>query len=379
MSSALALANESLWRRLERLDWTLAGAATLLAAAGLVFIASASHGASGEQANFLVKQVIFLAMGTIVLLGVLRLDYLALLRYAPLAYFVLLLLLCGVLLTRPVNGARSWFDLRFFKLQPSEFFKPVLVMTLAHYLMYRDSYKRLSGLLLPMTLFLVPVALILRQPDLGTALAVLPVVFALLFAAGARLWHLALMLLTGASGLTLMWFTVMKDYQKRRLLAWLWPEEYRLAEAWQTLRSELSIGSGGWFGAGWSSSTPAGYGALPERHTDFIFAVVSEEGGFIAASLIMLFHLALVFGALSVALRTREPAGRLIAVGLGALLGGQALVNAGVTLGLLPCTGLTMPFVSYGGSSLVSSCACLGLLLNIASRRHSVLAKEDFA
>jgi rod shape determining protein RodA len=176
-----------------------------------------------------------------------------------------------------------------------------------------------------------------------------------------------------------MWSTVLKDYQKRRVLAWLDPEQYRLGEAWQLLRSETAIGSGGVMGKGWGESSQGGLNLLPEKHTDFIFAVVAEEGGFLLAGLLLLLVLCAVLSGLGIAARTREPAGRLIAVGCATVIGAQSLINAGVALGLLPTTGLTFPFVSYGGSSVISAFICLGLLTNIASRQEPVLAREDFA
>jgi rod shape determining protein RodA len=242
--------------------------------------------------------------------------------------------------------------------------------------MYEDSYKRLGGLVLPLLLCLVPMALILKQPDLGTTLVLIPVAFAILLAAGARLWHLALVGLGGSGGLVLMWFTVMKDYQKARILAWLDPEAYRLREAYQLLLSRVAIGSGGFLGT-WGDSKQSGLDLLPEKHTDFIFAVVAEQGGFLAAGTLLTVLFLMTLSGFGIALRTREPAGRLIAVGIATLLGGQALVNASVALGLLPTTGLTFPFVSYGGSSLISSFLCLGLLINIGSLRPPSFGRKN--
>ena len=364
---------------LARIDWLVAGCAALLFALGWVFIASATRGSSeGWFSGLALRQLVFLAIGLAAFAAVQRVHYLTLLNWAPALYLACLLMLCAVFLTRPVNGSRSWFDLYLFKLQPSELMKPVLILTLAYYLMYRDSYKRLTGLAVPLVLCFVPMALILKQPDLGTTLAFVPVVFAMLYVAAARLWHLGLMVLAGNAGLVGMWFTVMKEYQKRRVLAWLNPEEYKLGEAWQLLKAETAIGSGGFFGAGWGESAQSGLNFLPEKHTDFIFAVAAEEGGFVTSALIIALQGLLTLGALNIAARTREPAGRLIAVGIAVLLGGQALINMGVAVGLLPTTGLTFPLVSYGGSSLISSCLCLGLLVNVGARNEPMFGRETF-
>ncbi|HYG77917.1 MAG TPA: rod shape-determining protein RodA [Planctomycetota bacterium] len=372
---------QNLLAKLQRVDMFLLGSIGLVILIGLCFVASATWSSSenGGSSGFLARQAIFLCMGMTVFLALQRINYLTILRQAPLLYLIGLLLLCGVFATRPINGARSWYNLYVFKLQPSELMKPILILTLAHYLMYRDSYKRLKGLIVPLILAMVPMLLILKQPDLGTFLCISPILFVMLFVAGARIWHLLLMMLAGSSGMVLMWFTVMKDYQKRRVLAWLYPEEYRLGEAWQLLRSEAAIGSGGFWGKGWGQSSQNGLNLLPEKHTDFIFAVVSEEGGFVVAAILLLLIFLAAMSGLGIAARTREPAGRLIAVGCVTILCSQVLINTGVALGLLPTTGLTFPFVSYGGSSVISAFICLGLLTNIGSQQEVVLAREDFA
>jgi rod shape determining protein RodA len=381
MSTTTALEQESTLYRLRRFDFFLVGCIGLVLLIGVCFIASAvrSMPDSGGSAGFLARQFVFIGMGLTLFFALQKVNYLTILRHAPLLYLVGLLLLCGVFATRPINGARSWYNLYFFKLQPSELMKPIVILTLAHYLMYRDSYKKLSGLFVPLVLAMVPMLLILKQPDLGTFLAFAPVLFVMLFAAGARIWHLLLMVFCGAGGMVCMWFTVMKDYQKRRVLAWLYPDEYRLGEAWQLLRSETAIGSGGFFGKGWGHSSQNGLNLLPEKHTDFIFAVVAEEGGFVLATLLLVLVFLAVLSGLGIATRTREPAGRLIAVGCVTIFCAQVLINSGVALGLLPTTGLTFPFVSYGGSSILSSFICLGLLVNIGSTQEPVLAREDFA
>ncbi|GMV80381.1 MAG: rod shape-determining protein RodA [Planctomycetota bacterium] len=363
---------------LVRLDWFLLGCVALIVALGTVFIASAGGGGASIGWGLLLRHGAYVALGLAAFVAVQRADYLVLLRWSPVLYVVLLGLLVAVLFTRPINGARSWFNLYVVNLQPSELMKPVLVLAVAHYLMYRESYKRLSGLLIPLALFLVPMALILRQPDLGTAMVLVPIAFAMLYAAGAKKTDLALVNLAGIAGMVGMWYWVMKPYQQRRILAWLDPEQYRHHEAWQLLQSEIAIGSGGLWGTGWSSAHANAQRFLPEKHTDFIFAVIAEEGGFLLAGLLLLLFLLLALAGLRIARRVREPAGRLIAVGVSVLIAGQALINAGVAVGLLPTTGLTLPLVSYGGSSLISSFLCLGLLANVGAKQEVVLAGEDF-
>jgi rod shape determining protein RodA len=381
MPSPAALSYQNPLNRLRRVDFFLLSCVGLVILIGMAFIASAVRGLpdNSGSASYILRQTIFVGMGLSIFFALQRVSYMTILRNAPLLYLMGLVLLCGVFATRPINGARSWYNLYFFKLQPSELMKPIIILTLAHYLMYRDSYKKLTGLFVPLVLAMVPMVLILKQPDLGTFLAFAPVLFVMLFAAGARLWHLAFMMFCGAGGMVCMWFTVMKDYQKRRILAWLFPEEYRLREAWQLLRAETAIGSGGFWGRGWGQSSAAGVNPLPEKHTDFIFAVISEEGGFLMAGLLMLLVFLAALSGLGIAARTREPAGRLIVVGCVTILCSQVLINCGVALGLLPTTGLTFPFVSYGGSSILSSFICLALIINVGSTQVPVLSREDFS
>lgn len=356
------------------------GCIALIIAIGLTFVGSASRGLqdSGGSLGILGRQALFICMGITVFAALQRIHYRTILNNAPILYLGGLLLLCGVFATRPINGARSWYNLYVFKLQPSELMKPILILTLAHYLMYRDSYKRLTGLLIPLVLAFVPLVLILKQPDLGTFLCIAPIVFVMLYAAGAKLWHLILMIMAGNGAMVLMWFTIMKDYQKRRVFAWLYPEQYRLNEAWQLLKAETAIGSGGLFGKGWGATSQGGLNLLPEKHTDFIFAVIAEEGGFVTAAFLLLLFFVVALSGLRIAQTTREPAGRLIAVGCVAMLCSQVLINTGVALGLLPTTGLTFPFVSYGGSSVISAFICVGLLVNIASQQEMALASEEY-
>ncbi|MFH0937715.1 MAG: FtsW/RodA/SpoVE family cell cycle protein [Planctomycetota bacterium] len=368
---------ENPFASLKRADFFLLGCIVLIVIIGWCFVASATRSIP-DGTGFIARQTLFIGIGIVIFVVLQKTPYLLILRYAPLLYLIGLLLLCGVFATRPVNGAHSWYNLYFFKLQPSELMKPIVILTLAHYLMYRDSYKRIFGLFVPLVLTLVPMLLILKQPDFGTFLTFAPIFLAMLFAAGARIRHLLLMLLCGFGSMVLMWFTVIKDYQKRRVFAWLDPEQYRLGEAWQLLRSETAIGSGGFFGTGLWHSSQSGLNLLPEKHTDFIFAVIAEEGGFVFAGLLLALVFLVALSGFGIAVRTREPAGRLIAVGCVTILCAQVLINSGVALGLLPTTGLTFPFVSYGGSSIISSFICLGLLVNVGATQEPVLAKEAF-
>ena len=356
-----------LWRA----DRLLLFAAAGLAAYGAVFVTSA-----GE--NF-YKHLLWIAIGLTGFLVAFLVDYRIFLKHAYPIFAFSLFTLVAVLFTRPINGASSWFKMGGISIQPSEFMKLAFVLALAKYLMYRNNYRRLEGLTIPLLVALVPLGLILRQPDLGTAMVFVPILFAMLYAAGSRLRHLSLVSAGGVAGLAGLWLWAMKPYQQTRIHAWLNPELYRLREAWQLIHSQIAIGSGGFAGKGLGWGTIHKLHLLPEAHTDFIFAVVAEEWGLVGAMGLIALVLLLGFAGVRIATRVREPAGRLVAVGLTVMFLAQSLINISVAVGLLPTTGITLPFVSYGGSSMLASFVALGLIANIGARRVLVLAPDDFA
>ena len=367
-------------QRAERVDWLLLGSALLLVALGVMYIWIAASNRFGVEAGagFATKQAIFFGIGLVMFAGLQWVDYRTLLKYSPLLYLVTLFLLAAVFFTPRVNGAHSWFNLGLIKFQPSEMMKPVLVLTLAHFLICREGYKKLSGLVTPLVISVFPLVLILKEPDLGGTLTLVPVVVAMLWAAGTRKRYMALMCSSGALMLVAMWFTVMKDYQKRRVLAWLDPDKYSMSEAWQALQGQIAIGSGGFAGmSGEAAENTLKH--LPESHNDFIFAVAAQKGGFLASGLILTLLIMLALSGLGVALKTRDPAGRLVAVGLSVMMFWQAMINTGVALGLMPTTGQPLPLVSYGGSSMLSCVFCLGILVQIGSRQEQSLVRDPFA
>jgi len=289
------------------------------------------------------------------------------------------------------------------------------VLALAWYLRYRRNYRTLSGLIGPFVLTLVPMAMILLQPDLGMTLIMLPVLFGMLFAAGAKLRHLGVIVIVALAALPLFW-TRMHMYQRLRVtavilqspavrdwiekhpdvwlrlgpaavrsdpeLARLWQleaAEWEVQRGYQLVRSKAALGSGGIFGNGWGKGAFVQYDLLPDRHNDFIFAVVGHQFGLLGCLIVMLCYAAIVMGGIEIATLTNDPVGRLLAVGLTILLATQVLTNIGMTIGLAPITGLTLPFVSFGGSSMISSFVSIGLLISIAQRRPLLIAHEPFA
>lgn len=321
--------------------------------------------------EMLRKQLVYLVAGLVVFLAALRFDYRLCLRHAELFYLGGLLALAGVLLTRPVNGAHSWYDLKVFKLQPSEFMKLVFVIVLAAALARREERVSPARALWALLLAFVPIALIIKQPDLGTACIYVAVAAVMLFLAGTPLRLLSALAGLSVVGAAGFWFAVLNQVQRMRLVAWWDPLAYRAAQAYQYMQSLIAIGSGGLTGKGLGQGTQHGLSRVPEEHNDFIFTVTAEDLGFAGAAALVLLYLLLGYTLFTVAARARDPAGRLLAAGLATLLTFQALLNIAVVLGLLPTTGIPLPFASYGGSSLVTSLAAVGLVLNVGSRKEA--------
>ena len=285
-------------------------------------------------------------------------------------------------IVRQRNGARRWINVVVTDFQPSELAKIAWVLALASYLRYRENYRRVLGLLLPLAITFIPMALILVEPDLGTALLFLPTLFAMLIAAGAKLRHLAAVIVIGLT-LALPMYTILEPHQKDRINAMIaqvvGDDRYINDIGFQGDRAMTLVGAGQWTGVGETHAAAlVTYNALPEDHNDMIFAVLTCRWGVLGAVTVWGLFLVLCGGGLIIAGQCKDPYGRLVCVGLVAVLFSQMAINTGMTIGIMPITGMTLPFVSAGGSSLVSAWIMVGLLLNIAMRRQRYLAREAF-
>jgi rod shape determining protein RodA len=304
------------------------------------------------------------------LLVVIALDYRNLVRAAPFFYAIgLSLLLTVFVLGRTVSGARRWIHLGPLTFQPSELFKLIFVLTLAWALTSRWS-RPLSRATLVWTGVMVgvPFVLVVRQPDLGTALVLLPVLAAVLLGIGIRLRIFAGLILAGLALMPVAWFAL-KEYQRERLLVYIDPFRDPLGTAYNVIQAKIAIGSGQLLGKGVSGATQSRLSFLPERHTDFIFAVFAEMWGFAGCLVLIMAYGLLVLRGFEIAAGAREPRGRIVALGVTALFATQTLINLGMVTGLLPVVGIPLPFMSYGGSSMVVSLMALGLLLSVRMRQ----------
>ncbi|MCI0342740.1 MAG: rod shape-determining protein RodA [Planctomycetales bacterium] len=353
------------------------GPPLVLAAVGLAAVASAAEksGADGELVTqpYASRQLLWLLAAAVSAAVAATVPYRRLLRLAVPLWAISVLGLAAVLvLGTATNGSRRWMDLGPLRCQPSEIAKLAVVLAVAAALRRADRMRPVPMLARVAIVAGLPAALIVVEPDLGTALVVVPVAVAMLVAAGLPWRALAAAgALAAVVAIPAATFGL-KDYQRARIRAFLgqgsYSEHQQVGEAYQAIQARIAVGSGGWTGRGYGEGTQTHLRFLPFPHTDFIFAVVAEEGGFLAGTAVLALFAALALGGLGAARRSRDGPGRLLAVGATTLLCVQAAVNLAMVVSLGPVTGLPLPFVSYGGSSLVASGAAVGLLLNVSAR-----------
>jgi cell division protein FtsW (lipid II flippase) len=300
------------------------------------------------------------------------------------AYFACQALLVLTLFMAPINGSRRWIPLGLFDFQASEPAKLAFILAVAAWLMHRRTQHTVVGLLAPAVLAFVPMALIVLEPDLDTALLFVPVLACMLFTAGARLKHLGIAAVLGITCLPVLW-SQMTPEQKSRIVSVIIQKDGGTAPAgdgFHLHQSKQVLALGGLRGSLWQDEPPVDDPTawqLPAARTDFVFVMIGEKFGLAGCALVMLLYAILIWGGLWTAVKSREPWGRLVAVGITVLLGSQVVLNTGMTVGLLPITGTALPLCSYGGSSLLSTYASVGLLLNIRMHQTWDVAGHPFA
>ena len=350
-------------------DWLLVGATALLVLYGVVVLVSSTRGAT-EAATFLRARSMHLVIGGVALLVAGTIDYRRLAGWAQVLYVGTLLLLASVFVLGETRlGAQRWIVLGpLGGFQPSELAKLAIIVTLARHL---DSVKTLPRLrsLLPFGAHVaLPMLLIVRQPDMGTALVLFGILAAMLYVAGARPRDLAGVAAAGAVALPFLW-QFLHDYQRRRLAAFLDPAADPLGAGYALIQAKIAVGSGQLFGKGLFAGTQNLLRFIPEQHTDFIFTVVGEEFGLLGATVLLGLYLVWIWRALAIAAGARDRLGALIATGIATMVAFHVIVNVGMTIGLMPVTGIPLPLLSYGGSSLLTTLAGTGMLLGIWGRR----------
>ncbi len=368
-------------RPIRHLDPVLLIAVVALTVVGLFMVYSATQrslSAIGlDPWIYLKRQATFAIVGVVVVMLMAAFDYRFLKIYAGMLYAasIVLLVLVRTPIGTTVKGSQRWFQLAGFQFAPSELAKIALIVMLAAFL--SEIVRTGQDLSLPdvfraTAIAALPGLLVFLQPDLGTTIVLVAILVGILIVAGARAKHLAILALA-AMLLIFAGFQagLVKEYQVARLTSFLDPQNDPLRSGYNRMQAEIAIGSGGLVGLGYLKGTQTNLDFVPEQHTDFIFTVVGEEFGFVGAATLLLLFAIVLWRAFRIALLSKDPFGTFIATGVATMLAIQVFVNIGMTIGIMPITGIPLPFVSYGGSSLLTNCAAVGLLLNVHMRRFT--------
>jgi rod shape determining protein RodA len=346
---------------------------------GLLMVYSATRGSlsalNEDPGLYLKRQALFLVIGLGMMLVASVIDYRLIKLYTPFLYglSVLTLLLVQTPLGTSVKGAQRWFQIGAFQLSPSLFSRLALVAMLAAFLAGMKGEFTLRQVIRATTLAVIPVALVFIQPDIGTSIVIAFILVALLVVSGAKFKHLAVLaLVAGIALFGAFQLHIIKDYQIDRLTSFLDPSADALAAGYNRQQAEIAIGAGGLFGVGYLQGTQTNLDFVPEQHTDFIFTAVGEELGFLRGGvpLLLLFGL-LIWRILRVAQMSADPFGTFLAVGVASFIAIQLFVNVGMTIGIMPITGIPLPFLSYGGSALIADLIGIGLVQNVHMRRFA--------
>lgn len=359
-------------RVIGNIDWWLIAIAISMALVGLATVYSATHLAASEHRDPFANQLKWLILGVVVMVVVMALDYRKVVKAAVVLHIVAVILLLIVLfVAEPIAGVRRWLSFGGLRFQPSELAKLTSMLTLVG-LFSGEHLKERPWWRISLALVVVgvPFVLILRQPDFGTALTLFIPMIILSFVAQRSLKPLVTLFALGALGSIPGWF-MLKEYQKTRILAFLDPSYDELGSGYQAIQSKIGIGSGGIFGKGFCESTQVRLDFLPARHTDFIFSVFAEEQGLVGCFLFVAAFVFLMIIGFSIGFRAKDSTGLLLAVGCISLIGVQFLINVAMVLGMLPIAGLPLPFMSYGGSAMITLFAVIGLLESVQMRRYA--------
>jgi rod shape determining protein RodA len=357
-------------------DLVLVAAAVGLAVCGLLMVYSATHqslAALNEDPRFyLRRQLAFAVLGIVVMAVAAVLDYRLVKIYAPFFYLacVAMLILVQTPLGQSALGAQRWFQIGGFQLGPSLFARLGVVLMLAASLSQVKGELWLQDVTRATALAVVPMILVFIQPDIGATIVLASILVALLVVAGARVKYLAVLALVAMVAIFgAFQLNVVKDYQIDRLTSFLDPGADPQRAGYNKQQAEIAIGAGGIFGRGYLQGTQTNLDYVPAQHTDFIFTVVGEEFGFLGAAVVLVLFALILWRAFRIALLSKDPFGTFLAVGVGTMIAIQVFVNVGMTVGIMPITGIPLPFVSYGGSALISDFIGIGLLLSVHMRR----------
>jgi len=358
-------------RMLANIDWRIAGTALALIGVGILTIWSANLGSpSPPKQTLYLRQTLYAVVALLALLTATFINYRTVARFAYLIFGVVLALLVLVSVMGEVGrGAQRWIRVGAWTLQPSEFMKLALIVVLARY--FEDHKERLGHprlLVIPAMVALPPMLLVLKQPDLGTAVLLGLLTVSVLLLVGLRVKHLVFLAAAGAAMAPVLW-SFLKDYQRRRVLVFLYPELDPSGAGYHIAQSKIAVGSGELFGKGLKAASQSQLHFLPSSQTDFILAVLAEQWGFIGCLVILLLYYILITRGLEIAREAKDIFGTLLAFGVMTMLTVQLVVNVGMVVGMMPVVGIPLPLLSYGGSSLVVTCVGIGLVMSVHMRR----------
>jgi len=359
-------------RLLTNIDWVLVGLVITVSLLGILNIYSATTPYKIVGMVYYIKQFYWMFAGIVISMIVCSLDYHILEDLSYWFYGFLIFLLIAVLVVgRRSMGATRWLNLGFFNIQPSELMKIVIIVTFARFF---NNFQAVGGLtvkevLIPFCLVALPAALIMKQPDLGTATLIILIALSMIMYVGLRWSTIVTFVCITIPMSWIGWTYLFRPYQKNRVLDFLNPERSRLGSGYHIIQSKIAVGSGGFTGKGFIKGTQSQLRFLPEQHTDFAFSVFAEEWGFIGSLLLIAIYFILVLWGLNIARRCNDRFGGLLAVGVTSMLFWHIVINMGMVIGLFPVVGVPLPFFSYGGTSMITSMAGIGLLQNISMRR----------
>ncbi len=363
---------------LKNIEWGILVCTIILCIIGLVALFSATQNSNYDEFK---KQVMWLIISIPVVIILISFDYNFYIKISPILYGISIILLIGVLFTEPINGATSWYDIGPFSLQPSEFAKIAVVLFLTYVINKiqkrgKGEINRFVKLGLILLTLAVPLLLIIKQPDYGTALAFIFALIFMLFVAGIDKKYIIISILLVVILVPLAYFFILPEHAKARIDVFLNPDLDPRGAGYNIIQSKLAIGAGQIFGMGLFKGNQTQLGFLYPKTTDFIFAVIGEELGFIVAAVVIILYIILISKMIFVAKTAKDDEGSYLVAGITGIFFFHELQNIGMTMGLLPITGVPLPFVSYGGSSLLTNLILIAIVLNVSGRRQKTLFIE---
>lgn len=366
-------------RDLKNMEWGVLIVAIILTILGMIALFSATQETGYDEFK---KQIIWFVLSSIIMIGLMMVNYEILVKISPVLYGIIVLLLIAVLFTTPVNGATSWFNIGSFSLQPSEFAKIVVILFLT-FTINRIQERNLEEINKPLNLLIIigalslPLLLIIKQPDFGTGMAFCIALGIMLFTSGLDKKYIIGALIIACVSIPLLYNFVLPEHAKKRIDIFLNPESDPRGSGYNIIQSKLAIGAGQFTGMGLLKGNQTQLGYLYPKTTDFIYSVIGEEMGFIVAGTIVALYVFLITKAIYIAKTAKDMSGSLIASGIAGIFLFHLAENVGMVMGLLPITGVPLLFVSYGGSSLITSYMLIAILLNISGKRQKTIFVND--